>query len=644
LLTRLVETRLVARAAIACLTLGLFALAGLSMWSTASTQRATAHVRALNETTDTWGQVFRQVNVEEDAMHDLLNEGTDLGDELLASTIGSAEASLVGLERNRDPAVAYQARQVHEAYNGYTEILRELLAAARRGDREAAEQQSLQATVLCTSLRKLTAVNIENKRLESAEYLAAVDNESRQVRAAAAVAFGFDFILLLACAAVLLSYQRRVERHAARSRHQALHDSLTGLGNRIMLGDRCALALRNAKRNEELVGLLLIDLNRFKEVNDTLGHHCGDQLLQQVAVHLLDAVREVDTVARLGGDEFAILLPGIASAEEAALIAKRVLIALSRPVDVGGLPLEVSGSIGVAVYPDHSDDVEQLLQHADIAMYAAKRGQLGVAVYEPSLNDFDPGQLTVLAELRHAMENAEIVLHYQPKVHNDTGRICGVEALARWQHPRRGLLEPAEFIPLAERNGLIEPLTDYVLAAALAQCRRWLDEDMQLPVAVNVGASCLLDPNFPAQIANLLACEQVPAEMLTLELTESAIITDPPRALAVLSRIRELGVRLSIDDFGTGYSSMAYLQTMPVHELKIDRCFISRIQTEGSSTAIVRAVLDLARNLNLQVVAEGVESYETWQMLGALGCDVSQGYYFSKPLPAADVMAAVTTR
>jgi predicted signal transduction protein with EAL and GGDEF domain len=360
-------------------------------------------------------------------------------------------------------------------------------------------------------------------------------------------------------------------------------------------------------------------------------------LLKQVAVRLQGAVREVDLVTRLGGDEFAVLLPRVGSLVSATMVAERIHEALSMPVELNGTLLEVGASVGVSVYPADASDAEQLLQHADVAMYVAKRSRLGVTVYDADLDESSPDRLTVVSDLRHALDRAEIVLHYQPKADAHTGRICGVEALARWQHPTRGLLGPFEFIPVAEENGLIQPLTRYVLDVALDQCRQWLSTGVDLPVSVNVGAECLQNASFPTQVAEALARHDVPPHKLTLEITESGIITNAARAAEVLAALGNQGVRLSIDDFGTGYSSIAMLRNLPVHELKLDRTFVTQMRSSVGNTAIVRALLDLGRNFDLQVVAEGIEDGDTWTELESLGCHVIQGFYLAKPMPAAEI-------
>jgi diguanylate cyclase len=386
------------------------------------------------------------------------------------------------------------------------------------------------------------------------------------------------------------------------------------------------------------VALALIDLDRFKEVNDTLGHHYGDQLLVQVGQRLQAALRKVDTVARLGGDEFAVLLPRIETAEGAVTVAKKLQAALEEPFVLEGLSVDVEASIGVALYPEHGNDPEELLQHADIAMYVAKDTHAGFVLFDPTLDQHSPRRLALLGELRRAIDQGQLLLHYQPKIDAHSGQVLGVEALVRWQHPTHGLLPPGDFIPLAERTGLIGPLTHYVLDAALQQCRTWRQGGHELPVAVNVSARRLLDLDFPDEVAGLLTHWRVPARLLVIEITESTIMADPTHAIQILGRLNEMGVQLSIDDFGTGYSSMAYLKTLPVHELKVDRSFVAQMTSDSRDAVIVHSTIDLGRNLGLRVVAEGVEDSLTLQHLDLLGCHAAQGYHISRPVPAEDLI------
>lgn len=432
---------------------------------------------------------------------------------------------------------------------------------------------------------------------------------------------------------------RDVEERAQRRRaeeqvhRRAYFDSLTGLANRAMLHERLQLALAAVRHGQNPISLLLMDLDSFKDINDTLGHQNGDRLLQEVAERLRGALPDATVIARLGGDEFAVLLP--AGAEAAGQSVRRVLNALQEPFELAGLTLDVRGSIGIALAPDHGQDATTLIQRADVAMYLAKATENGYVFYTAQQDHYSPQRLALMGELRQGLEGGQLVLHYQPKSDLKTEAITGVEALVRWQHPREGLLSPMHFVPMAEQTGLIKPLTLWALREALRQERIWYEEGLDLPVAVNLSARNLLDPALPEQIGELLDVSRVAPDRLSLEITESILMTDPIRSLALLARLQRMGIRLSVDDFGTGYSSLAYLKQLPVHELKIDKAFVLGLMRDRRDAAIVRATVDLGHNLGLRVVAEGVEDQQTWHGLAALGCDVGQGYFVGGPLPAA---------
>ncbi|USX53026.1 bifunctional diguanylate cyclase/phosphodiesterase [Lentzea sp. HUAS12] len=634
MLSNWVEARTTVQTTVVSLTVGLAALAGLALWTSLSMQQAATHVHELNEMSDHWGLVVQNVDVADHALTDYVRSGTKVMREPVANAAGAADESLRWLRDNGGPADVRAATIVGDLYRDYSGLLRETVAAGDRDDPTTSLQKAYQAELTLVSLRKQLSTVVQLKRLETTEYLRAAEVRNGNLRLAALIAFAVDLGLVALCGVVLLGHRRQILRQAARSEHEALHDALTGLANRTLLTQHTEQAIRRSNQTGDPLGLFLIDLNRFKPINDTLGHAFGDKLLQLVANRLTGAVREIDTVARLGGDEFAVLLPSVSTSANALIVAERVHRALAEAATVDGLAVDVGCSIGVALYPTDSADAHELLKHADLAMYAAKRARLGTSVYEAVLDQHSAAQLTVISDLRRALDQSELVLHYQPKADLRTGEVCGAEVLCRWQHPRHGLLGPDRFIPAAEETGLIEPLTQYVLDHALAQCRTWHLTGWDVPVSVNVGAQCLHDRTFPDQVAALLEHHGRPADVLTLEITESAIIADPHRACDVLTRLRELGVRLSIDDFGTGYSSIAYLRTMPVHEMKIDRSFTTNMRTDASSGAITRSLLGLAHNLELEVVAEGVEDEETWSVLAALGCDIVQGYCLSKPLPA----------
>jgi diguanylate cyclase (GGDEF)-like protein len=436
---------------------------------------------------------------------------------------------------------------------------------------------------------------------------------------------------------IVLAASRRLRLQAEENQRQARHDSLTGLPNRAWFYDRTGELLSERRRGESSA-VMVMDLDRFKEVNDTLGHHSGDLLLQAAAARVQRAVRDTDVVSRLGGDEFAVVLPG-ASRAKATEVAVRVRETLEERFSVSGATVDIEASIGIALFPEHATDVETLLQRADLAMYKAKETHIGHAFYSEELDHGHPSKLSMVGELRRAIEGEELVLHYQPKAAIGTGAVSHVEALVRWQRPEHGMVPPNEFIPLAEHTGLIKQLSAYVLDAALRQLRAWLDAGLDLGVAVNLSARNLLEADLPDQIASLLLARRVPAERLILEITESTIMADPGRALGVLTRLSAMGIRLSIDDFGVGYSSLSYLKRLPVDEIKIDRSFVAQMDDDEDDAFIVRSTIDLGRNLGLSVVAEGVETEAVWDELTELGCDYAQGWYLGRPMPAAELAA-----
>jgi diguanylate cyclase (GGDEF)-like protein len=450
-------------------------------------------------------------------------------------------------------------------------------------------------------------------------------------------------LLGVGLAVLFVALFRIVAGASRRLRHQALHDGLTGLPNRSLLYQRLRRAIGGTGRGS-LAALLLIDLDRFKEVNDTLGHDHGDELLIEVAARMRASVRRGDTLARLGGDEFAVLLSDLPHRGAAVETADRLLEALRRPFALRGVAVELAASIGVALCPDHGEDAGTLVQRADVAMYSAKAAYAGIETYDPARDPYSADRLALLSELRRALSEDELVLHYQPKVAVASRTVTGVEALVRWQHPERGLLGPGEFVPLAERTGMVAELTRWVLEAALAQCHAWSDAGIRLPVAINLASANVLDKTLPDVVADALARHDVPGELLECEISEHTVMADPQRAIDVLSRLRGLGVRLSLDDFGTGHSSLAYLKRLPLDEVKIDRSFVLGMAEDENDAVIVRSTIDLARNLGLEVVAEGVETEAVLANLAALRCDVAQGYLLSRPLPAAQLADWLTAQ
>jgi diguanylate cyclase (GGDEF)-like protein len=427
--------------------------------------------------------------------------------------------------------------------------------------------------------------------------------------------------------------RKQVHTRQTALEHQALHDALTGLPNRTLLYDRVQQSISKLQREDGSMVLLMMDLDHFKDINDTLGHQIGDQILEKFSRRLLSTLRDTDTVARLGGDEFAISLP-MQDQNHAEVVAEKILATLEKPFHVEGYQLFVGASIGIAVYPEHGDRVDTLLQHADVAMYVSKRSNNGYRIYNPSQDEDNMGRLELSNDLRNALNNEELMVYYQPKLDMKSGLIYGVEALIRWNHRERGFIPPDQIIYIAEHTGLIKQLTHWVLKEAISQCSHWNNHGIHLSVSVNLSTRNLQDPSLFDIVKSNLTTYDFPPESLVLEVTESAMLLEPEHASEVLNRMDALGVCISIDDFGTGFSSLAYLKQLPVDELKIDKSFVMNMDGNENDAVIVRSTIDLAKNLGLKVVAEGVENSDTWDLLSILDCDYAQGFYMSKPLPA----------
>ncbi len=436
-------------------------------------------------------------------------------------------------------------------------------------------------------------------------------------------------LLLVPLVGVYFSGRQTVRTVTAE--HLARHDSLTELPNRRWFLEAVGQALKNPSLRSG--GLLLVDLNGFKEVNDTLGHHHGDLVLQELGPRLRAAFRSEDLVARLGGDEFAVFMPR-ADLDAAQTAVQRLQDALHTPVEVDGISLELDASIGLAWYPDHGGDVDTLLQRADVAMYRAKASHNSLVTYRSEDDYHSPERLVIAGDLRRALASDQLVLHYQPQVELGRGRPVAAEGLVRWQHPQRGLLGPFEFIEVAERTGLIKDLTYRVLDLGLGDLRRWTDAGRKLSLSLNVSVRSLLDRRFPEELEKLLGLHGVDGKALTLELTESSLMVDPEVAKNTMRHLAELGVSVAIDDFGTGYSSLAYLTDLPIGELKIDKSFVRAMGSDARNAIVVRSTIELAHNLGLRTVAEGIEDAFTFERLRALGCELAQGFHMSKPLPA----------
>jgi diguanylate cyclase (GGDEF)-like protein len=452
-----------------------------------------------------------------------------------------------------------------------------------------------------------------------------------------------DAATVLALLTILTALTRttltfRDVRGLAESRRQAVTDDLTSLPNRRLFVERSNAGIADSRQTGESLALLIVDLDHFKELNDTLGHHAGDALLCDLGPRLLEELPEGGTLARLGGDEFGLVL--YPCEEDAAIrVADGLRAALEEPFAISGLQLSVSASVGIAMFPAHSDDTVGLMQHADIAMYEAKTAQSGHAVYEGARNKHSRENLSLVSEFPSALETGQLELHYQPKANMRTRHVVGVEALVRWRHPVRGLIAPDVFVPLLDRAGLGRQLTRWVLDTALSACARWRAAGDDLHIAINATVADLLDAGLPAEVAARLDRHGLPAAALVVEVTETSVLNDPGRVQAILTGLRSLGVAVSLDDFGTGYSSLTHLKALPVTEVKIDRSFVAHMGYDAADAEIVGSTIGLAHGLGLRVVAEGIEDEATWNHLAELGCELGQGYYYSRPLPEAEFEA-----
>ena len=431
---------------------------------------------------------------------------------------------------------------------------------------------------------------------------------------------------------------KRLSRSNEDLQHLAVHDPLTGLPNRTLILDRIEQGIFNARRNQNTMALIMIDLDHFKEVNDTLGHPVGDGLLISVGEGFQTVLRKPDTLGRLGGDEFAVVLPQ-ADRDAALIVAGKLQAALQKPVQVEHSSFSIGASMGIALYPDHGADPAELLKCADVAMYVAKRNSDECSVYDPVHDDYNPNRLELLRDLRTAIQRQEIGIAFQPKLDLNSGMITGVEVLARWSHPERGIIPPYDFIPVLEQTGLIKPFTLQILEKSVRYCKEYRDKGYELGVAVNLSMHNLRDENLPRQIAEILSRFHLGEHCLTLEITESAIMRDPECSLDILTKLDKMGVGLSVDDFGIGYSSLSYLKRLPVQQLKIDRSFVSDMIGDKDDAMIVRSTIDLAHNLGLNTVAEGVQTEATLKTLETMGCDLAQGYLISRPLSHDDFLS-----
>ncbi len=551
------------------------------------------------------------------------------------------QAVTVGTDRQRPTASAGLRTMVVDGRTGRV-VLVDGVAQPLVRPAETASDELMTALATVDGVSNLT---VDGRRTTVASVTGTPNNQNSWyvVVSAAPLTFGFAGLgagaitMILAALMLLVFALTNLVSSTRGLREASLTDELTGLPNLRLLTDRLDQALLMARRRQNTCAVMLIDLDRFKEVNDTLGHHHGDVLLQGVADRLKSALRASDTVARLGGDEFAVLLPEVADEDAAVALASRCLDALHATFMVEGVALNVEASVGLALAPRHGDSGHALLRAADVAMYDAKERRCGTVVYDAGTDLNTPSRLALLGDLRRAIQSDDLFMHYQPKIDLVTNEMRSVEALVRWQHPTRGAVPPIDFVPIAEGTGLMMPLTLRTLDLTIAQGRRWVDAGRHIQVAVNLSPRCLLDLDFPEAVADLLEEHGLPAHLLRLEVTENTFMNDPNRALAVLASLRSIGISLSIDDFGTGYSSMSYLKRLPVDELKIDRTFITEMLRTSHDDVLVRSSIDLAHNLGMSVVAEGVEDQETVDALLALGCDVVQGYHLGRPMSAEDL-------
>ena len=470
--------------------------------------------------------------------------------------------------------------------------------------------------------------------------LAIVINDKAVVINLSATQFAAETLIVIGIAiwiALALSYAmiKRLNRQRTELSYWAQHDTLSGMLNREHFLERLADILKETEGNSSAWSLLILDLDRFKEVNDTLSHRFGDELLQQIAARIIEASPDAELHSRLGGDEFAIL--SREDGHSAVMVARQIQSMLEAPIILDKIEVDIHSSIGIASYPDDPVTAHEFFRRAEVAMYHSKRRGMGLTVYSTALDPYNKRRLALLGELRGAIENQQLLLHYQPKVDLTMNRTLGVEALLRWKHPEHGLISPGEFIQLAEQSDLIRNLTYWVMDEALYQCHVWRQMGYTLNVAVNLSPRNLHDSGLPVKLGGLLAKWAVPAGSLTLEITENAIMFDPERALKILVRLHDMGIHLSIDDFGTGYSSLVYLKKLPVSQIKVDCSFVMNMIQDPDDAVIVQSTIDLGHNLECQVVAEGVENIETLEQLRGLGCDQAQGYYLSRPLPADDI-------
>ncbi|WP_291379068.1 EAL domain-containing protein [Demequina sp.] len=609
-----------------------------AIWSSQLAARAAAAATEASRQSQAFDRAAAAVAAEEALAHKYrLNPSVSV-----RADFNAASADLVAAFQqaygDAGPEQRTLIQRARSRHDRYLSSIEEMFAAVDRNDTmEVSRIAGQEVDPEFNAIVVLVQGEADREHVVAMARIQEVQNLHDTVRGLVPLVFIIGLLMVAGLAAITRGYRKLLDAERAGALYASMHDGLTSLPNRTLMGDRLDELLKAGARTGATTGLLLMDLDRFKEVNDTFGHHYGDVLLRQIGPRLQTRLRSSDTVARLGGDEFAILLPNVGSLAAATRVADALQEALESPFHVEGVELEVEASIGVVISGRHGSDASTLLQHADTAMYVAKGSDLGVVAYESDTDTHSPERLVLLGELRHAIENDELFLHYQPTLDMGSGEVTGVEALVRWEHPTRGAVYPDDFVPLAEYTGLIGPLTRFVLNSALSQARSWVDEGAPLQVAVNLSARSLLDEHLPRSVEELLEAHGVPAALLKLEITESAIMADPERASRLLRGLADLGVEISIDDFGVGYTSLGQLKNLPISELKIDKSFVMTMHEDTSDALIVHSVIDLGHNLGLTIVAEGVENAEVLEHLSAYGCDDAQGYHLCRPIPAGEI-------
>ncbi|HZV26290.1 MAG TPA: diguanylate cyclase [Acidothermaceae bacterium] len=623
----------------------LLGVSGFAVWSSHATAVAARNAALANRLSDAYVRADSAVAAEESLERKYRLEPSSAVRARYDASAASFVTAMHDVDADGGAGDSILAAKVLAQQAGYLEAMDRMFAQVDLGDTAAVLTiDGGEVDPLFGAIESEVSLRSAEEHAHALDQLANSQHLDTLTSRLTPAVFGLGLLFVALLAGAGRGYRRMLRAERAGAVEHSLHDPLTGLANRALLTDRLEAALQAATGSGAVTGLLLIDLDRFKEINDTFGHKYGDQLLIQIGRRFAAVVGDADTVARIGGDEFAVLLPNIKDLAAANEIAENLQRALESSLNVEGVELDVDASIGLVLSGEHGTDATTLLQHADVAMYVAKTRNVGIFAYSREVDDYSPVRLALLGDLRHGLEMHEIVLHYQPKVNVASGKVVGVEALARWQHPTQGLLYPDSFIPAAEHTGLIGPFTRYVLDAALAQAKVWADGGMPLPVSVNLSGRNLLDENLPTEVSDLLAAYGVPASLLELEVTESAIMLDPIRARRLLQSLADLGIRLSIDDFGAGYTSLSQLKTLPVDELKIDRSFVMTMASDARDALIVHSVIELGQNLGLNIVAEGVETAQALVTLRGFGCDIAQGYYIAKPAPAKTFEAWLIAR